>query len=1041
MKCKWINLAAVLGVVLAAWQPFDASARNDKTRGLGVYPGRPAEYFGPQVVAGGSEYRNVALFRAASHSSSADYNRTAQLVTDGLFADGTYADGKVLQSTWKSGSNKNEWIAVDLGSVSKIDKVKFHWVNAPVVGTVQVSIDDKEWSDVATIGAATEITFPTVNARYVRAKLASTANDAPFELGEFEVFGRGGTKTVPAKAAKREGNHQSLAGGNWKLCRATEVKASGEELSRAGYDDSAWMHATVPGTVLASYLNVGAIHDPKFADHQEYVSDLYFCNDFWYRKSFEARVNTERQYIHFHGINFKAEVYLNGQLVDKMVGAFREYNLDVTGILKNGRNDLAIKIIRNDHYGVVKNQTVYHSGKCGGEIAYDNPTMHASQGWDWMQTVRGRNIGIYDDLYVRYTGAVCVEDPFVRTELSLPDTTKAMLLAEATLVNHSDKPVTGVLKGCFGELTFEKEATLAPGEEKIVTWDPLTLENPKLWWPRGYGAPNLYDVNFTFEVDGKISDICSFKSGVRQMEFKLYDYQPVAHHYFRTPRNRNQRLDLYINGRRVTGFGGNWGFPEFMLNYREREYDIAVGFHADQNFNLIRNWVGMTGSRHFYEACDRHGVLVWQDFWLANPNDGPNPADPKRFNETAREYVRLIRNHPSLAIYCGRNENYPPEVIDTFLMKMVPEEHPGMFYISHSAADGVGGGGPYEINQPKKYFGNGMQGADKLHSERGMPSILNYENLVRAMGVENVNPVSTMATPNKIYGVHDYSLGGVPGWIAQKTETFNKYLEKAFGAPADAKEFTELSQWACYEGFRAIFEGRSNHRRGLLLWMSHSAWPSLVWQTYDYYFEPLASYFGCRKGCEPLHILYNPLDNKVEVVNYSAGNRTGLKAVAKILDINGKEVWSNSTTLDIDEDDTKTLFTMQVPTDITDVYFYRLYLYSADNQLLSENFYWQGKEEGNWKALRTVPQVDVVTKVSGKKGNLTATIANNSTTPALMLRVKVVDSKTGDLILPAWYSDNYFFLMGGESKTVTINVRDEDCKGKPLIKVEGYNLK
>ena len=178
-----------------------------------MYPGRPTEYFGPQVIAGGSEYRNVALFRAASQSSAFDFNRTAQLVTDGLVSSAAEAAGEGFGSSWKSATGKNEWIAVDLGSVSKIDKVKFQWLNAPVAGKLQVSMDDNEWSDVTTFGSEAEVTFPMTKARYVRAMLERTANETPFELSEWQIFGKGGTKTVPAKAAKREGNIQQLASG------------------------------------------------------------------------------------------------------------------------------------------------------------------------------------------------------------------------------------------------------------------------------------------------------------------------------------------------------------------------------------------------------------------------------------------------------------------------------------------------------------------------------------------------------------------------------------------------------------------------------------------------------------------------------------------------------------------------------------------------------------------------------------------------------------------------------------------------------------
>ena len=159
-----------------------------------------------------------------------------------------------------------------------------------------------------------------------------------------------------------------------------------------------------------------------------------------------------------------------------------------------------------------------------------------------------------------------------------------------------------------------------------------------------------------------------------------------------------------------------------------------------------------------------------------------------------------------------------------------------------------------------------------------------------------------------------------------------------------------------------------------------------------------------------------------------------------MLDIYGKEVWNHATQLDIKEDATHQCFAPEVPADITDVYFIRLYLYDAQGRVLSENLYWQGKEEGNFQAIHSVARAKVAIQVSGKKGQYTATLTNESDVPAMMLRLKVVDSKTDDLVLPVWYSDNYFFLMPGESRTVTVNVRAEDCKGKPIIKLEGYNL-
>jgi hypothetical protein len=951
-------------------------------------------------------------------------------------------------SAWRSASSTDEWVTVDLGFESVFDKLVFHWLNPAVSGEILVSDDNVVWTSVAEVSSAADFgevkLAKEAKARYVRAWFNASADGEPFELAEFEVFGRGGAAAVPKAAPARQGARQDLVGGAWKLRRASLVQADGAALSGPSYDDGAWMSATVPGTVLASFVNAGAVADPAFADNQFLGSDSYFRSPFWYRDTFDAHIDTERQFLHFDGINWKADVYLNGISLGRIEGAFREGEFDVTGILKEGRNDLAVLIHENIHYGAVKEQTAYSSDQNGGIVGADNPTMHATVGWDWIPTVRGRDIGIWDDVYIAYKGAVGIADPFVRTVLPLPDTTSADVFAEVTLVNHSTRAVSGSLRGAFGDEPFELAQSLAPGEARTVQVPAIHLEHPKLWWPKGYGEQNLYDVCFVFVEDGKVSDDVSFKSGVRQMDYSIDGYDPtdgLQRGGFES-QGPPERLSLFVNGRRFIGFGGNWGFPEMLLNYRGREYDIAVRYHADMNFTIIRNWVGMTGDKEFYEACDRHGIMVWQDFWLANPWDGPDPYYPGLFEEVSEEYIRRIRNHPSLAIYVGRNEGNPPAEIDAFLADAVAREHPGMHYIPHSAAGVVSGGGPYRALPPKDYFS--LWGHDTFHSERGMPNVMNYEDMKRAFG--QVEPVNTMEHPNPIYGLHDYTLGvAQDASSAQSADSFNGIIAKAFGEPADAKEFADLAQWVNYDGYRAIFEARSEQRRGMILWMSHPAWPSMVWQTYDYYFEPTAAYFGSKKACEPLHILWNPLHDDIEVVNYHAGDRQGLSASCQIVDISGDIVWSREAPLDIREDQTVVCFPLELPSGLTEVYFIKLKLTDASGAVLSDNFYWRGLEEGNLKALRTVAEVSPKCKVrhtaTDTEHCFEVMVRNDGPVPALMLRLKAMDSGTDDLVLPVLYSDNYFFLMPGDSRTVTVKVRKEDCAGKPYIRLSGFNVK
>ena len=968
-----------------------------------------------------------------------------------------------FNSAWMSASAGNEWLMVDLGTKAQFDKVNLHWINKAVKGVIEASDDAKTWKQVAELPGGEDLNDvialnKTVKSRYVRLNLTEAAGGKPYVLSEMEVMGKGGLVAQNEVAEATWTNLQvdngqilngqlSLDGGNWKLQRASEVNASGEAIAQSGFNDEAWIAATVPGTVLSSYVNIGAVADPNVADNQFQVSESFFYSDFWYRHTFNVDALGERMFLDFNGINWKAEFFLNGKQIGNIDGAFIRGKFDVTDVVKQGENVLAVKIIKNAHPGVVKEQTAWSPDYNGGVLGADNPTFHASIGWDWIPTIRGRNIGIWNDVYLTYAGAVTIEDPFVQTDLPLPDTDCADILAEATLKNHSDKAVKGVLNFNMEKdgagVTEQMEVELAPGESKLVKLPSARLDNPKLWWPVDYGEQNLYDSKFTFTIDNRESDVKTFKTGVRELTFIDEPYVQAGgilrgKEQFKNP----VRLTVYINGKRAVGFGGNWGMPESNLNYRGREYDAAVKYHADMHFTIIRDWVGMIGDEEFYEACDKYGVLIWQDFWLANPADGPDPYYEDMFVANARDYVKRIRNHAALGVYVGRNEGNPPASLDGQLRDLVAELHPGMRYISHSADGVVSGEGPYNALEPIEYFRN--YGHDRFHSERGMPNVMTYESMKLAFGEENLEPVSTLATPNAIYGLHDYALGGSSGPSAQQTETFNKMIAKMFDKPKNAEEFAEWAQWVNYNGYRAMFEGRGEHRRGLLLWMSHPAWPSMVWQTYDYYLNPTGGYFGSKKACEPIHIQWNPVRDDIEVVNYYAGDFAGVTGTAQLISQDGQVVWEKQASFDVKNDETVALFLLEEPDALSNTYFIKLTLKQGDN-LLSENFYVRGKEDGNYQSLLELPYIELGNDIKivreGDEWVLDGTLKNDSDTPALMIRLAVKGDKTACMMAPVVYNENYFSLMPGESKQIHITLANADTQGeKPTLEVTGFNV-
>jgi hypothetical protein len=931
-------------------------------------------------------------------------------------------------SAWMSAGLGEEWVYVDLGARCTFDRIALHWIARAAEGSIQLSDDAQTWRTLRPLsdqqGLVDDIKLPSSEqARYVRVLMTRPSSPDGYILSEFEVYGRGGPAAQPKPALASANGRLDLAGGAWRLQRANLATAEGPALSQAGYKDDSWVIATVPGTVLTSYLNVDAIPDPDYGKNQLYVSDSFFYSDFWYRTEFTAPTlaHGEIAWLNFDGINWKADVFLNSEKIGRIEGGFMRGRFDVTGKIKSGMvNALAVRVEKNATPGSCKQKTLEICSKNGGALGADNPTYHSSIGWDWISTIRGRNTGIWGDVHLDITGAVTLENPFVTTTLPLPDTSSADVTIEVDLVNHQAKPVTGTLRGTFGSIAFQQQVTIPGSSTKKLMLDPKTtpalhMQKPELWWPVGYGDPHLYDVELSFEAKhGKPLDTKKFKAGIRQM----------------TATEDGGSLRLFINGRRFIASGGNWGFGESMLRYRAREFDAAVRYHREMNFTMVRNWVGQIGDDAFYEACDRHGVVVWQDFWLANPWDGPIPDDNALFLSNARDTVLRIRNHASIGLYCGRNEGFPPAPLQAGIKKILGELHPSIHYIGSSADDVVSGHGPYLALPPTFYF---RTADSKLHSEIGMPNIPTLES------VQAMMPESALWPQSLEWGIHDFCLVGAMGGTS-----FRSIIDESYGGADSAEEWITLAQFVNYEGYRAMFEAQSKYRMGLLLWMSHPCWPSFVWQTYDYYLEPTSAYFACKKACEPLHIQWNRDTETIEVVNYSAGTQQGLTAKVEVLNMDGKSMWTKTASVDSKEDSTVACIPMEYPSGLSSVHFLLLTL-GRGADVLSSNFYLRGMEEGNYKAIRQLPKVKVeaATKAEqrGDRWMLTTELRNTSSEPALMVRLKAVREKSGDRILPAIYSDNYVTLMPGESRTLNTELQHADTRGEnPRITIGGFNI-
>jgi len=871
-----------------------------------------------------------------------------------------------FSSAWMSEGCDDEWIAIDLGAPKQISKIKIHWLNKAGKYSILVSEDNKTWTDFTRHATA----------RFVKITMTDAENGKPFCISEVEIFGKGDSKTADA------------ANDGWKLCRICEVHSDGHSISKPGFCTKGWVDATVPGTVLQSYINLGAVPNPDFGDNISQISESYFTSDWWYRKEFMMTRPAKGRHLHlvFDGINWKALVFFNGQSVGEIAGAFTRADFDITDLVRDGRNALAVKIIYNEHPGSVKTKTKKWTGYNGGILGADNPTFHASIGWDWITTVRGRNCGIWNDVRFFETGCAVVQDPIVLSHI-LPDGRADITISAAV---KADGPVNVAAQ--LGDIHVSK--TIANGG--IVTFSPeefpeLSGRKMNLWWPNNYGEPYLYDaVIHVSEKDGTPCDSISFKAGIREVSWTT----------------DKDVLLLYVNGKRICPLGGNWGFSQQNLNFSRKQYFDAVDYHRQMNFNMIRNWVGQVGDEEFYDACDSCGILVWQDFWLANPSDGPNPENEVMFIDNAKDLVSKIRRHPCVTLYCGRNEGFPPESLDSTLRNIVEDLHPGVPYISSSADDVVSGHGPYNALPVEYYFANQ---SGKFHSERGMPIIPVIESMRKTMPEADIWPFG------ELWGKHDFTIDG-----AQKASTYMEMMDSMFGSFDNAEDFCKYAQWLNYDGIRAIFEADGACKRnGLLLWMSHPAWPSMAFITYDYFFQPGGAFFGGKKACEPLHIQYDPLRGMVEVINRCAGNINSLTASMKVYSMNGKIIREKKISLNSRNDTSVDCFLVG-PVNGEDVFYIALNLIDSRGAIVSDNFYILGAEAGNIQAVRTLEQPELLIEEEESGIDYKRIVVKNiGTTPALRLRIVLQDSN-GNEVLPVNYSDNWFCLMPSEQKTITV---------------------
>lgn len=652
---------------------------------------------------------------------------------------------------------------------------------------------------------------------------------------------------------------------NWKLKPQAEVSADASALCRTDYDASQWVDAVVPGTAFNAYVTAGLEKDPNFGDNIQQVDRNKYDRSFWYRTEFDIPADFDREltWLNFRGVNRKADIYLNGTFLGSLDGFMHRGHFDITGLMKKDRRNVLAVLVH------MPQTPLANQG---------SPTYLSSGGWDWMPYVPGLNSGITDKVFLSNTGKVTLIDPWVRTDL--PTNARADLAVKLDVKNNSGETVKATVRGTIrpGDVTFSKEVELSPRAMTTLAFDKryypqLMIDNPRLWWPNGYGEPNLYTCTFDVAVDGVLSESREVTFGIKRYS---YDKEDNTFH-------------IHINGVPVFVKGANWGMSEYMLRCRGTEYDTKVRLHDEMNFNMIRNWLGSVTDDEFYEACDKYGIMVWDDFWI---NSNPNlPYDLNAFNNNMMEKIKRVRNHPCIAVWCGDNESNPQPPLEGWMAENVRTFDGGdRYFQANSHADGLTGSGPWGAFDPRYYFTkypDGMEGDPArgwgFRTEIGTAVMTNFESFKKFMPEEHWWPRDEM------WNTHYFG----PNAFNAAPERYDFYIEQGYGTPEGIEDYCRKAQLINLSSNKAMYEGWLDrmweNASGIMTWMGQSAYPSMVWQTYDYYYDPTGAYWGCKSACEPVHIQWNPVTDGVKIANTTSADLKDVVAEVRVYNMDGKE--------------------------------------------------------------------------------------------------------------------------------------------------------
>lgn len=792
--------------------------------------------------------------------------------------------------------------------------------------------------------------------------------------------------------------------------------------------------AQVPSTVAGTLFDNGYYTDDLFLDDNYRLADKALFDAPWtYTKAFSAKgIKGKHAFLLFDGIGYRADISLNGTLLrarDTTFGVFNRYAIDVTGCI-TGNNRLDV--------------TLERAQKGDLNVGYV----------DWNPRPLDESMGLWRDVVLAITGDIRMSDPFVKPVVA-DNLSTADLCISATLTNLTGKPAEGLFKGSFEDGSFEMPVTLAPYECREVTVTPkeaphLHLDHPRLWWCSGLGEPALYHLDIeVLTEDGKRSDADKLTFGVRNISSFIDEY---GHRQF------------VLNGKKVLLKGAGWTDDIFMRDTHE-SIETQVKYVKDMNLNTIRFENIWGKDRYVYDMCDKYGILAlvgwscqweWEDYCGLPETDGFGCIATPETMDLAASYfehqVKWLRNNVSVIGWMTGSDRLPhpdlePRYLESYA-RLDYRPYIGSAKDLTSVLSGPSGTkmeGPYEYVGPDYwYLDTHNGGAFGFNTETGIGANLPAIESIRRMVSEDKRwpldkEISFHATAS--------------GTAMNNTRCLEETIAGLYGPAQDFEDFVKKGHAVDYDGTRAMFEAfRTNlpNTTGIIQWMLNSAWPSIYWQLYDYYLVPTAGYYGTKKACESIQLIYNIKDARVYAVNETAAP-VEINASFILLDKNSKKTASGSKTATVKEREPLAVFDLKASKDRGG--FLSLCLTDKDGNPIADNFYclparwntYQWNKAGwyvtpiakyaNLHFVAQLPPAAVRCETIRTDNGYTVTVTNDADVVAYQ-NILTLKDDAGNLIVPAFWSDNYFSLPPHASKTVSCHV-PEGVTGH--VELTGWN--